>query len=277
MSDALKMTKLLPPPTAVRIAWAQTGFFSTASPESKDIATESKKNLDDIKAQAAKESDQEKSYVVDAIVDIEATMRSLDTIYKGRQLNIEENDKLRNENLENIKQDMQFGRNARDAVKSLPTMAITSGVGTISLNQLLQSWDLPAWSLWLIGLGTAGVGYFINFGFISWASSRRQILFVRQDYERDMFYQQYLVRVRTALINLYNDIDRLHYNSFNSYYPAGASENAISIVEGMLKGVQPTMCEYVHKHMDCGIITPDIWTLCETGGKPVESCKHWGK
>lgn len=277
MADNLDKSKLLSPSDVVGIAWALTGFFATKDIETTEIAAEAKKGLDYLKELAKNAGEQENLYVIKATGSLNAAMRTLNTIYKGRVLNIEENDNLRKENLENIKQGLQFGNNAKDIMKSLPTMAIASGTGTITLTQLMQSWNLPDWAPWLIGLGTAGIGYFINLGFVRWGARQRQGVFIKQDYERDMFYQHYLTRVRTALINLYNDIARIHESIFQKHYPVGSSENAASVVDGILKGNQMTMCEFVHKHFDSRIITPNLWVLCETGGKAAETCKYWEK
>ena len=277
MAKSPDVTRLLPPPTAVKLAWALTGFFVKDNTESKDIATEAKKLLDDITERAKKEDEDEKAYVNNAATDIDATMRTLDTIYKGRELNLQENDKLRAVNLENIKEDVQFGRSAKDFMKSLPTMAITSGAGTITLNELLDSLNLPDWAPWLMGLGFAGIGFAINAWITRRSATRKQKLYINQDYERSMYYQQYIVRVRTALINLYTDIDRLHGRFFKKKYPLDASETAASVVESMLRGAMPTLCVHIHKHIREGIVTPDTWTLCEAGGKAAEDCKFWEK
>jgi len=274
MTDAANETKLLPPPTAVGMAWALTGDFVN-NPESKDIASAARKIIDNIKEQAEQENSQEQEYVIGAIVVIEATMRTLDTIYKGRELNFKENDKLRDINLNNIQEALQFGKSAKDFLKSLPTMAIASGAGVITLNQLVSS--LPSWVLWSVGLGMAGVGYFVNLGFVRWSTAMKQRLYIKQDYERDMYYQQYLWRVRTSLINLYAAIDRLHKKYFGEHYLLEASEDAFKVVEGILEGAMPTMCEHVHEHMKDGRITAELWARCETGGKPAQECKHRGK
>ncbi|MBN1190167.1 MAG: hypothetical protein JXA46_10475 [Dehalococcoidales bacterium] len=121
------------------MAWALTGAFSVNSPESQMIASNAKNNLENIKKRASELKDPELSYVTNAAVDIDSTMRTLDTIYKGRELNITENDQLRKIYLENIEESVKFGQSAKDVVKSLPAMAIATGAGTVTLNQLLQS------------------------------------------------------------------------------------------------------------------------------------------
>lgn len=269
------VTTLLPPSTAVKIAWAMTGFFVKNNPESQDIATEAKEHLDSIIERAKRTNDTEKAYVNIAAADIEATMRTLDTIYKGRELNLEENDKLRAVTLKNIEEDSKFGRSAQDFLKSLPTMAIAAGAGTVTLNEVLESASLPGWSLWLIGLGFAGIGFFINLWVVKLNSRRRQKLYIQQDYERTIYFQQYMTRVRTALIILYTDIDRAHNQFFKKKYPLDKSVKVATVVKDILRGAMPTLCEEIHRHIQEGKITTDLWTLCDAGIQLVEGCKYW--
>ncbi len=273
MTKTPNETKLLSPPTGVRIAWALTGAFVN-NPDSMDIASMARKDLDDLREKTAKGKSPELDYVSSAVTVIQATMRTLDTIYKGRELNFKENDLLRSANWDNIKGDLQFGNSAKDFMKSLPTMTVTSSAGVITLGQIV-SW--PSWALWLLGLGLAGVGYFINLRIVKRASRSKQKLLLEQDYERNMYYEQYIYRVRTSLINLYADIDRLHKKAFGKHYQLEKSEDVFRVVDGILKGAMPTMCAQVSKHMKDGRITPELWARCESGGKAAEECEHWGK
>jgi hypothetical protein len=275
MTKQKDRTELLPPSSAINIAWAQTGFFVKNHPESNEIATEAKKHLDDIIEQARKADIAEKAYVNLAVVDIDATMRTIDTIYKGRELNLEENEKLRSAILENIKEDEKFGRDAKDAIKSLPAMAIAAGAGTVTLNEVLESLSLPGWGLWLIGLGFAGAGFIVNGWLKKWYSSRRQKQYIRQDYDRTIYYLQYLNRVQTALIHLYIDIDRVHNRFFGKKYPLDKRESATSVVKNIVLAAMPTLCPEIQPHIKDDIINTDRWTLCEAGIEMVGGCKYW--
>jgi hypothetical protein len=54
----------------------------------------------------------------------------------------------------------------------------------------------------------------------------------------------------------------------------GAEVN--QIIEDMLRGVRPTFCKYVHKHMREKKITPELWPRCETGTpEAIKSCPFW--
>jgi hypothetical protein len=87
-----------------------------------------------------------------------------------------------------------------------------------------------------------------------------------------LYYDQYLTRVATTLTSLYLDLDRIHKNVFGQSYPVDADVQVI--VNEMLEGVRSTFCDYIHKHMNEEKITPELWSLCETG-KATEGCFFW--
>jgi len=89
----MSQTTLLPPITAIRMIWARTGAFSNDE-HSKLSAVLTEAALKDIKDRAEKD-DKEREYVISAIATMDASLRSLDTIYKGRELNFQENERLR--------------------------------------------------------------------------------------------------------------------------------------------------------------------------------------
>lgn len=267
----MAQTTLLPPFTAVRLAWALTGKFSK-EPGSQDIAALAEKVLKDIQEQAQKTGGAEQQYVSGAVSTIQASLRSLDTIYKSRELNFEENEKLRSVYLDAIKENLQFGKKAQDLLKSLPTMTIAAGAGVVTVAQLFR---LAGWQLWLVGLGLAGLGYLINQGIVSAMRKRQQQLYLEQDYERDLYYEHYVTRVRTTLVSLYLDLDRIHLNAFNQTYPVSPPETVLNIVEEIVKGIRPAMCAYVHKHRSENRITPELWPRCETGGTAAQYCRFW--
>jgi len=201
-------------------------------------------------------------------------MRTLDTIYKGRELNFTENEELRSVYLDSIKDNLEFGKSTKDFFKSLPTMTVTTAAGTVSVSQIFEG--LPSWSLVLIGLSAAGVGYLINLWIVRLMRKEKQRQYLEQDFERNLYYEQYINRVRVALTSLYYDIDRIHKNVFNSSY--ALDDSTEKVVEEVLKGAAPTMCKKVYDHMKSGKITPNLWVLCEVGGERAEKqCPLWTK
>jgi len=276
-----KQTFLLPPTTAVRIVWALTGSFSDEvhSQRAAEFAEQSLKNIE---SRARESDDEERQYVVSAIAAIQSTRRSLDTVYKGRKLNFDENKELRSAYLDSIKENIDFGKKAQDFLKSLPAMTIAGAGGTLTLSQYF---DLSGFKLWAVVLGLAAVGYLINMVIKRYARRMCQWQYINQDYERNMYYEHYVSRVQLILESLYADIDQVHHNIFGAQYPDPDGERAPHrIVEELLAGIRPMHCKYIHKHMMEGKITPKLWSLCETGTVEREAhkvkdrqqiCKEW--
>ena len=167
---------------------------------------------------------------------------------------------------------------AEQALKPIQTQAaqdpkenqyVVEAAATIQAT--LRSLDVIYWAF---GLAMAGLGHVVHRGIVRAMRERTQLLYVHQDYERNLYYEQYVSRVAITLTSLYLDIDRIHQTVFGAPYPVAVGD-ATSIVEDLLRGVRPTMCKHAHKHMRAGIITPGLWTLCETGGLPATQCRHW--
>lgn len=266
----MSFTALLPPPSAVRLTWARTGKLSD-DPVSNTAATVAEAVLREIRDRADGD-ETERRYVANAIMSLDACFRSLDVIHKKRELNFADNEKLRSAFLESVRDYMAFGSKARDVLKSLPAMAIGGAAGGATVAQVFS---LSNTALWLYGLGLAGVGYLVNVGLVRLYRRRQQNFFVIQDYERSVYFDQFISQVAAVLIDLYLDLDRMHQNAFGERYPVGDA-GAVEIVESILGGVRPTFCRYVHSHIRDGRITPELWPICESGRPDaVASCPHW--
>ncbi|MBM4056225.1 MAG: hypothetical protein FJ264_16470 [Planctomycetes bacterium] len=262
----MSQTSLLPPITAVRIVWARTGSFSNDEHSGQSAALV-EAALKEIKDRAEKDEN-ERRYVTSAISTMDASLRNLDMIYKGRQLNFQENEQLRTAYLDSVNENLDFGNKAKDILKSLPAMSI-GGAGSVTI---AQYFNLSGIQLWGVGLALAGLGYIINLLIVKKMRRSKQMLYVRQDYERGLYYDQYLTRVATTLTSLYLDLDRIHKNVFGQSYPVDVDVKVI--VKEMLEGVRSTFCDYIHKHINEKKITPELWSLCETG-KATENCPFW--
>jgi hypothetical protein len=267
-------TELLPPITAVRMVWAMTGKFSDDEPSNR-IAAYVEDSLKQIEDRALASTPKEKGYIISAIATMRASLRSLDNAYKSRSLNFQENEKLRLAYLDSIKESLDFGDKIQDFLKSLPTMTITAA-GGVTLLQLLPGKILPEVS-WGIGIGLAALGYLINLWFVRRARHQTQVLYVRQDYERNLYYDQYVRRTADIIHGLILDLERIHKHTFGENYETDLTPNAIEeTIEKILTGVRSTFCIYAHKHMIEKKITPEIWAMCESGHtEGIKMCQHW--
>ncbi|MBU1243342.1 hypothetical protein KJ612_09085 [Myxococcota bacterium] len=265
-------TALLPSVTAIRMVWSMTGLFSndTTSIAMAQYVENSLKSIEDQAQQAAPE---EKAYITGAIAAMKASLRSLDTAYKGRTLNFEENEQLRSAYLEEIKESLAFGTKAKDYLNALPMMAAGSAGGATLANFLNKSSIDP----WLFGLLAAAVGFWINLWISRHSRRKRQILYVHQDYERTLYFDQYNDRVVVTLRGLFMDLERLHKRSFGENFEEDVTPGTIEkIIEDILAGVKSTFCPFTHKHMREKKITPELWTLCECGNPAAcAACPFW--
>jgi len=264
-----RKTFLLPPTTAVRIVWALTGGFSN-DPHSQRAAVYAEQSLKNIESKALESRDKEEvHYVPSAIVSMQATLRSLDTVYKGRDLNFDEVNQLRSAYLKSITDRIDFGKKTQDFLKSLPAMTI-AGAGGVTVADAL---GLSGIKLWTFSLVLVAVGYLINLAFVGHARRANQMHLVKGDHERNTYYDQYVARVCVILEALYIDIDQIHHNVFGDKYPDPLQRTPQQVLEEMFGGVRPTHCKYIHKHMAEGKITPELWPLCETGTVERETAK----
>ncbi|HET6347763.1 MAG TPA: hypothetical protein VFH88_01640, partial [Candidatus Krumholzibacteria bacterium] len=210
--------------------------------------------------------------VTSAAATIKSSMRSLETVYKGRELNFKENAILRESYLKTIEETQNFGTQTSDFLKGLPAMVV-GGAGGVTLGEYLH---LSPIQLWAVGLGLAAVGFGIKTIFVKKARTQTQHLYVAQDYERDCYYEQYVERVKDILMGLLLDLEHIHKKVFGEYYTSDDVDKATAEVECILLGVNPTFCKFVHKHMKENKITPDQWTQCECGIREITGiCKHW--
>lgn len=270
----MTMTNLLPPITGVRMAWALTGEFSN-DPNSQLSAELIHATIKDLK-ERAQSNDKENKYIVSAIATINASRRSLDTVYKGRQLNFDENEKLREAYLEDAQKTINFGKQAQDYINSLPAVTI-GAVSGLTLSQWLAASlnidkDLAPW---ILGLLFAAIGFLVNLWFVRVGRDRKLDLYIKQDYERDLYYQHYVTRVQTILTSLYGDLDRIHNNVYGQNYPVGNIQVG-ELVKETLSGIWPTFCPKIHEHIRKSLVTPEYWPICETGiDNAVKICPRW--
>jgi len=124
--------------------WARTGQFPDDEPP-KTSAAVNESVIKDIMERADK-NDQERAYVHGAVAVMEAGLRSLETISKGRELHPQGNARLREVYLESVGDNIDFGNKARDFLKALPTMAISTG-GGVTVAEALKITGVSLWGL----------------------------------------------------------------------------------------------------------------------------------
>lgn len=289
-------TSLLPPISAVHMVWARTGAFSndlqsqisaaSAETELKRIRRQveeknNSKKSENSNTEASRDSccssiaAEEREYIINAITAMDAALRGLEIIHKSRELNFKENGEIRELYQESVKENIEFGSKLKDVLKSLPTMAITGLGGTTIAQFLSQNSNISNFQLGGIGLALTAGGYIANLGITKLMRKRKQMLYVMQDYDRNLYFEQYLTRAEVILRSLYSDLEKVHKNIFGCPYLSEEEANK-DFIEGILDGVRPKYCKHIHKHMKERKITPELWSLCETGEeRATKECSHW--
>lgn len=262
-------TSLLPPTLGVQIAWGLTGAFPENDAAAAKMAAEEESRLKELQKMAEGDG-QESRYLAGAVAAIYASARSLQTVYKGRDLHFKENAKLREEGLEAVKDASTYGVKLEDVLKSW----FGTGVGGVAGAAAGIFGELGLGKTLGLLIGSGAVGLVINAGFAARGRKKRQALYVRQDYERTVYYIEYLRQVQNILERLYGSLQDEHIAVFAKSCPE--SDGGAEAVRKMIGAVEPKMCEYVHQHMREGQIQPEHWAVCEAGDDNARgACVKW--
>lgn len=330
----MSKTSLLPPMTAVQMTWALTGLFSKEKPTQNSIPSvdktqDGKKNsaeedekgdanadrnhpegissrfpiflvnkaLEDMRNRA--KNDRENKYVDRVIAAMNASLRSIHTIYKGRNLNFDENEELRVAYLKSMKESIGYWYKLKNILKSLPTTSL-GAAGGVTLTKILFDGsdakfgsnigsktnfdpifsaivDNIAFQKFLLIAGFAALGFLVGWVLIWWGGRKTWKLYVKRDYERNLYFRRYLEQVTIILESLYEDVCQIYEETFGKSCPK--EDEGEDIIKDMLKGMQPKLCTCVDKHMQENKITVELWPMCETGNIDIieKHCKVWKK
>lgn len=267
-------TKLVSPRDAIDIAWARTDDLST-NVNIRGNAERVKKRMDDIIEIADKGTNvKEKEYINSVFMAIESTYRSLATIANGRTNNYKEIDAVRDQQAK----DMQSFASLIPTLQSTIPRIAEMTIGGIATGTLFG----PYFIRWFPSLGdyafhiSVAIGavllYLVSELFINpWLAKRKLRSIIQLDYDKDLYYQQYLIRTKNALISLYDQVEDLHEKNFNTKY--SEEKNSETEVDDLLKGLSTTMCENVVTCIKKNKITANNWAICETG-ETKKDCKE---
>jgi len=296
----MKTNELLPPSTAIRLVWACTGTFS----KDKDLrlspisVCEAMKDIRSLSGKIPPSKNEEnnkkeKEYLARAEIAMNSCLRSIHTLYKGRELNFKENEELREAYIKSLKESIDFGNKLRDLLKSLPTMTIGGVSGYTVIKYFSdgffikyldgysvgngwrpQFYDISAWVIAILGIA---FGYFFNdLVLMKWTHKRKQMLYIISDYERNIYYEHYLGHASALLRSLYQDLNQIYREIFGNPEYEENMDEINKTIEDLLKGAQPEHCHYYYEHMKKKRITPGKWAMCETGfEEDLERCPHW--
>jgi hypothetical protein len=209
-------------------------------------------------------SEDEKRYLFRVLAAMECALRCLHLLYKGRNYNWQEIEKLHDVYLESLKDTVTFGEKFKDIFRALPAMALGSA-GGITLVEAFKT--TPTSKLWLVGLLFAALGYFVDLFVVKWCSKRRRRNYIRLDYERTCYYIDYLTKIYPVLIHLYDNVKKIYEEIFEakSKSEEDKEREEKEWIKEMVDQLDPHRCEYIEIHMESNKITPELWPRCETG------------
>lgn len=215
-------------------------------------------------------SEDEKRYLFRVLAAMECALRCLNLLYKGRNYNWQEIEKLHEVYLESLKDAENFGKKFKGIFRALPSMALGSA-GGITLVEAFKT--TPTSKLWLVGLLFAALGYFVDLFVVKWCSKRRRRNYIRLDYERTCYYIDYLTKIYPVLIHLYDNVKKIYEEIFAAPNKSKTeidkekekSEKEKEWIKEMVDQLDPKRCKYIDIHMESNKITPELWHRCETG------------
>ena len=264
-------TRFLTPLSAVRLLWGATrGFTNDAI---KDVYTDYIQPEIDKLLELTKDNDKEIRYIRQLGIQLTAAIRNAGIIYKGRQLNYNENKKLREAYLKSLEKDYDLTGQLKELLKSLPSIGIGGAGGIVLLQSSTQS--PGTFEQLFVAFSFAGIAYLIQKLVEKALLYNKQMNYIRQDYETTLYYENYLSRMENALKELYENLEIIHEHIFEERYHE--KEDVGELIKKMIQEVRPTRCPLIDKHMKSGKINPDYWHLCETGLPYAENCKLYNE
>jgi hypothetical protein len=295
-SPSVQSIHHISPMMGVRLAWALTGGFVklSAVPEDKTNSTaqegsSSKSSVDKNSIQTntskaetilqgfltiatAKETPADvKEELLESITAIQMSVRNLGTIYNGRELNFQQNDKLREAYLTSITEDITFGDSIRDYAKTLPSIIVAGGggLGISIIAQQYLGFAIRDPDILIIAILCAVLGFFASWIIRKWGFGKKIRQFMWQDQERNIYYEQYLNRASVELTNLYQVL-----SGIKKKCPVGTlpdlSDGEKKELKNLLTSLYPTTCDSVATCLYHWLYAPIIWTQCETCGSSTQ-------
>ena len=204
-------------------------------------------------------------------IAMSVALRNLNVVYKGRNLDFQENEKLRNAYLEAIRADVEFGTGIHEFLRNLPAMvtgsivAIIVGMTVGSETDISQYTGLQKILAGAVILVAALIGFWVKRLFTWLSVKKKKRLYVLQDYERNLYFKNYLKKGEKILQELLMELHTIHNGIFKTK-SQGLMEDKKE-VSRMVMQQHPTWCKYIYQHRRENKITPEVWAYCENGNE----------
>ncbi|MCW4006079.1 MAG: hypothetical protein NWF04_05740 [Candidatus Bathyarchaeota archaeon] len=219
------------------------------------------------------ESRKDLAYVDNVRASLDATEKNLITIFNGRNLNFDQTKEIMKTQIENINSSARAMANFHSALPRL--FATGSGAaGTVLVSYILETffgYQVPE----LVIASTAALVASASYGIYQWKIApknvkRAQRELIRNDYQSNLYYHDYIHRVFYTLSSLFDQTLNTYENIYDTPYQPDKYadlENRKTLVWsvlGTLEGICGKECPQIHADYHNNKITPEIWPTCET-------------
>ena len=265
------------PREAVQWTWSLTIGQSGSS--DAEVLRERQKEIqgyiDGIKdelGKTGKASQQDIRYIDGVYAAINSCVRTLHIIIRGRDTNFKEVDKLKEVYLAKAEDIVTFSGNLQSAFGRIATMTIGGTSVTAIVAYYLP--NLPVFVFPLVLAAAGAISFGVHEQFVKpWKRGENVKANVKNDYQRNQYYQQYVRRSKDALTGLFKEtLDLFEEIYGKSYDPVhnkpGKKEE---FVNSLLKPIEfeNYTCPIIHECFAKGIILDkknlDRWPTCESG------------
>ena len=212
-----------------------------------------------------------------------ATLRNLRTIYSGRELDFKENNILRTAYLDSLAENIKFGNNVKDYIITLPTtiIAILTGLGLSLAATDVLGVPINAFHVVVIVVLSGILGYLLFWFLMNRSYKLHNSGLMLQEFERDVYFEQYLYRAREQLRILHQQLHEIREEVFSTdnanrddleaknkarERAKKKAESEAEQLKCLLNALFPDYCEHVTECLRKSF-QPAIWGICDTGHK----------
>jgi len=266
------------PREAVQFTWALTiGQSGSADAEGlRERQKDIQDYIDGIRSELVKKGKANQQHIryIDAIyAAINSCVRTLHIIIRGRDTNFKEVDKLKEVYLAKAEAITTFSGNLQSAFGRIATITIGGTSATAIVAYYFP--NLPTFVFPLVLAAAGAISFGVHEQFVKpWQQKENVKASIRNDYQRNLYYQQYVRRTKDALTRLFKETLDLYKEIYDGSYdpkydiPKNREEFTDNLL-GPLGFNIPYICPNIHDCFAKGIILDkknlDRWPTCESG------------
>lgn len=255
------------PEASIEIAWGLSHLHSE-NKESQIYGGYIRDYYDKIRNDVkSSESKDEKSiqYLDNLRIAIDSCVRTLGIIIRGRNLNFEENDKLRGQKIDEINALSKSIMNYQGLIPRIQATMIGGVSALVILKGVLEPLfpDISKITIEYFILLCAGLGYvFAEVAILPYL--RRKVLceMIRNDRDRNIYFQNYVMMSRIVLKRLLSEAVDIYNCCYEENYPKIEKNKIEELLDKILPG--PITCENISRCKVGEEITDKNWVICET-------------